>query len=181
MIDKILPTRLLWVDLEMTGLDPANQRIIEVAALVTNFELKEIARYESVVRQPVSVLENAEEWPKQNMAELFEKVKVAEKDEPTIIDELVSFIELNFPNEKAILAGNSISQDRLFIKQWWKPVDDLLHYRMFDVSSFKVWIQGVSGEEYVKKKQHRALSDIEESIDELKWSLDKLTANNCKD
>ena len=181
MTENDTPTKLLWVDLEMTGLDPSTQRIIEVAAVVTDFELNETARYEAIIRQPDEVLDAAEDWPKENMQDLFAQVREAERDEETVVSQLVAFIKENFGEEPAILAGNSIHQDRRFIRQWWVPVEDVLHYRMIDVSSFKLWIYGTQGTKMEKGEQHRALDDIQESITELKWCLEQLSSENRED
>jgi oligoribonuclease len=84
--------------------------------------------------------------------------------------EFGSFIKRNF-KEPAILAGNSVHFDRLFIKQWWPSVFDLLHYRILDVSSFKIIMQNKYHQIYTKKETHRAMDDIRESIAELKFYL----------
>ncbi len=175
MSKQDIPSKLLWVDLEMTGLEPEKQRIIEVAIVVTDFSFSEVARYESVIHQPEPVLANAEPWCKENLADLFEQVRRAEKNESTVVDEIVQFIEDNFGDEPAVLAGNSIHQDRRFIRQWWPRIEAKLHYRMFDVSSFKIWLQGAHAQQFEKTEQHRALGDIEESIEELKWCLSQLS------
>lgn len=168
------PSKLLWVDLEMTGLDPNTQHIIEVAAIVTDFELNEIARYDAIIHQPHEVLDGAEDWPKENMQELFEAVRTAEKNQAQIVAEMATFISEHWGEEPAILAGNSIHQDRRFIRTRWPEIERLLHYRMFDVSTLKIWVQGALGKEYEKSEKHRALGDIEESLAELKWSLEQL-------
>ena len=173
MGENDIPTKLLWMDLEMTGLDP-EQRIIEVAVLITDFEFNELARYEAILNQPEEVLENAEDWPKQNMQEVFKLVRESTMSEEQVIQDLVDLTKQHFGDERAVLAGNSIHQDRRFIRRWWQPLEELLHYRMIDVSSFKIWLQGAKQEEYIKKEAHRAMGDIQESIDELKWSLEKL-------
>ncbi len=170
------PTKLLWVDLEMTGLDPEKQRIIEVAVLVTDFELNELARYEAVIHQPEPVLEAAEDWPRENMSELFDQVRNAEKNEGTIVDDLEALIMEHFGDEPATLAGNSVHQDRRFIRQWWPGIEQLLHYRMLDVTTLKIWVGGSMDKQFEKGEQHRALEDIEESIVEFKWCLEQLAS-----
>jgi oligoribonuclease len=167
-------TKLLWVDLEMTGLNPQTQRIIEVAAVVTDMQLTEIARYEAIVHQPDSVLKSAEAWPRENMKPLFKEVSDSSNDEITVQTEFSAFIAHHFNEEPAVLAGNSIHQDRRFIRQWWPDVESKLHYRMLDVSSYKIWIGATSDVEYPKGEAHRALQDIQESIAEFQWSLEQL-------
>ncbi|HSW90953.1 MAG TPA: exonuclease domain-containing protein, partial [Candidatus Saccharimonadales bacterium] len=99
------------------------------------------------------------------------------KPESIVVDELTDLIHDQFASEPAVLAGNSIHQDRRFIRQWWPEVEALLHYRMFDVSSFKVWMQGKYGLEFEKKETHRALDDIDESIAELQYYLEWFRKN----
>lgn len=170
--------KLLWIDLEMTGLDPKNQRIIEVGVIVTDYDFTERARYEAVIHQPAEVLDTAEDWPKENMAELFATVSESKTDERQVIQELTQLIDTHFDGEPAVLAGNSIHQDRRFIRQWWPEVEAKLHYRMLDVSSFKIWIEATTEKAFEKTDAHRALEDIEESIAELKWSLKQLQSDN---
>ena len=168
--DLSAPQKLLWMDLEMTGLDPASQRIIEVAVIVTDYKLNELASYEAVVHQSADVLDTAEDFPKQTFGGpggLFEQVAVSQKSETQVEAELLAFVGEHF-SEPAILAGNSIHQDRRFIRQWWAELDKHLHYRMLDVSSWKVFRQGLGMPLYEKKESHRALDDIRESIAELK-------------
>ena len=162
--------KLLWIDLEMTGLDPATQRIIEVAAVVTDYQLNELGSYEAIINQSDSTLDNAEDFPKEAFGKsggLFEQVAASDKSESDVESELLAFINQHFA-EPAILAGNSIHQDRRFIRQWWPCVEGQLHYRMLDVSSWKVWRQGLGQPIYGKKESHRALEDIRESILELR-------------
>lgn len=170
MIDKTRkPTKLLWVDLEMTGLDMNNDVILEVAAEVTDFDFKTLASYEAIVFQPDEVLDNANEWAKNQhaMSGLTERVRTQGRPEQDVIHELVGFIRAQFGDEPAILAGNSIHNDRSFIKHWWPEVDALLHYRMLDVTTLKIIMQGKYGIEFEKKETHRAFDDIQASIAEL--------------
>lgn len=164
-------TRLLWVDLEMTGLDPANDRIMEVAAIVTDFDFKEIDKYQSVVYQPPEVLKRMNDWVKEMTVAngLLDRMAAAPNEQHVAI-EFKEFIANNF-KEPAILAGNSVHFDRSFIKQWWPDVFSLLHYRILDVSSFKVVMQNKYGLVFNKSENHRALEDIRESIAELKYYL----------
>ncbi len=176
-IDKhVLPTKLLWVDLEMTGLSPTKDVIIEVAVEVTNFQFKTLASYEAIISQPEDKLVEMNEWAAQQHAKsgLTERVRASGRPESDVKHELVGFIQAQFGDEPAILAGNSIHNDRSFIKQWWPEVDALLHYRMLDVSSFKVLMQGKYALEYEKKDVHRAFDDIQASIAELQYYLEWL-------
>ena len=164
--------KLLWIDLEMTGLDPAKCRILEVAAIATDWNFQELATYQSVIHQPNRVLRKADEWVQENMAELLDKSRESERSEARVTEELLDFIRKNF-GEKAdvVLAGNSIHQDRRFIRRYWPEIDSRLHYRMLDVSSYKLVAQGLKKREFKKESAHRALEDIRDSIAELQYYL----------
>lgn len=166
---NLKPTKLLWIDLEMTGLDSDKDRIIEVAVEVTNFEFKTLASYEAVISQSKKALRKMNEWSKnQHKASgLTERVKKEGRDEREVARELVGFIKAEFGDEPAILAGNSIHNDRVFIRKWWPEVEEVLHYRMLDVSSFKILMQAKYNVKFSKKDVHRAFDDIQASIAEL--------------
>lgn len=172
-----LPSKLLWVDLEMTGLDPVTDVILEVAAMVTDFQLNHIGQYRAVVQQPLDIVQQRmdmnpwyQEFP-ENRQQFLAEMPYG-RPAYDVERELITLIDQHFAGEPAVLAGNSIHNDRNFIKRWWPNVDAKLHYRMLDVSSWKVWMQGAYGEEYQKKNVHRAYDDIQESMAELKYYLD---------
>lgn len=169
-----LPTKLLWIDLEMTGLDTSKHVIVEVAAEITDFNFKTLASYEAVISQPAGVMEQIDEWSREQhtISGLLERMRGEGRDEKEVIHELVGFIQAQFGNEPATLAGNSIHNDRQFIKAWWPEVEQLLHYRMLDVSSFKVLMQAKFGVVFEKNKAHRAFDDIQASIAELQHYLE---------
>src|SRR5665213_1176968 len=178
MIDKhTVPTRLLWVDLEMTGLDPLEDVILEVAAEITDFEFKTLANYEAIVQQPRDLVVERmgkniwwKDYPN-NRDEFVRKVATGKPAEQ-VQRELIELIEQQFGDEPAILAGNSIHNDRNFIKQWWPQLDLKLHYRVLDVSAWKVVMQGKYGAQFEKKEVHRAFDDIQASIAELQYYLE---------
>jgi len=184
MIDKhAAPTKLLWVDLEMTGLDPLEDVILEVAAEVTDFEFKTLASYEAIVRQPRElVVERMGKniWWKDYPANRDEFVrKMADGKPPEQVEqELIGLVEQHFGAEPAVLAGNSIHNDRNFIKQWWPQLDLKLHYRMLDVSAWKVLMQSKYGVAFEKREVHRAFDDIQASIAELQHYLEWFKSSN---
>jgi len=175
-LKKIRPTKLLWIDLEMTGLDPKKDVILEVAAEVTDFNFKTLGSYEAIIKHSNRKLKNMNEWSlKQHKASsLTEKIQAIGRPEKDVKLELAGFIKGHFGKEPAIIAGNSIHNDRLFITRWWPEIDELLHYRMMDVSSLKIWMQGKHRVEYKKKDVHRAFDDIQASIAEFQYYLEKL-------
>jgi oligoribonuclease len=177
MFDKhAIPTRLLWVDLETTGLDPQKDVILEVVALVTDFNFKILASYKALIKQDQKTVEQRmqlnnwwEKYPKNR--KLFLRsikngvpLKQAEQD-------LIKLIDQYFKAEPAILAGNSIHYDRTYIRHWWPALNQKLHYRMLDVTTLKIIMQGKYGIDFKGKETHRALDDIQESITELRYYL----------
>jgi len=176
-IDKhAVSTKLLWVDLEMTGLDVNEHVITEIAAEVTGWDFKTIATYEAVIFHPDDVLDKANEFSKQMDAQngMFNEIRTKGRPEQDVVREFAEFIRTNFAGEPAVLAGNSIHNDRKFIAKWWPEVNDLLHYRMMDVSSWKLVMEGKYGVQFEKQETHRAAVDIRESIAELQFYLDWL-------
>lgn len=176
---KVKPTKLLWIDLEMTGLEVEVDRIIEVAAIVTDFEFKPLATFQSYVHQSEDLVKDRMNsgnfWPNypENQKVFFKQLPTA-PDTQTVEAKLIDFVKKHFEDEPAILAGNSIHNDRKFIDNEWGKFSQLLHYRMLDVSSLKIIMQGQGRGEYTKKDVHRAMSDIEASISELQYYLKKL-------
>ena len=187
MIDKhAAPTKFLWVDLEMTGLDPLQDVIIEVAAEITDADFKTLATYESIVQQPKElVVERMQkniwwaDYP-ENRDEFVRKMDTA-KPAHEVEQELIALIAEHFDGEPAVLAGNSIHSDRKFITNWWPELDLKLHYRMLDVSSWKVVMQSKFGVIFEKKEIHRAFDDIQASIAELQYYLEWFAAQRSQE
>lgn len=179
-LSKINPTKLLWIDMEMTGLDPQKCRIVEVAAIITDWNFKELDSLELVVRQSQEVIDSMEDFPRIHHAASGLTPKILngtpEAEAEAAVCELV---KKHFGDQPALLAGNSIHQDRQFIKQWWSRLDAMLHYRMLDVSAWKVVMIGKYNIQFQKSEKHRALDDIRESIAELKFYLDKAKFTNA--
>lgn len=165
---------LFWIDMEMTGLDVDREVIIEVAALVTDLNFNVLDTYEAVVKQPQYYLDRMDDWNKSHHGQsgLVAKVPFG-KDSEKVEDELMALVREHFPadQEKAILAGNSIMQDRLFINKYWPRFAALLHYRQLDVTAMKLIFNAKYGLKFQKRGAHRALDDIQDSIDELKYYL----------
>lgn len=170
--------KLLWVDLEMTGLDPEKDRILEVAAIATDWDFKEIATYTAVVKVGPRLMKSrmvGEFWEK------FPEVRAAlqaqnesGKNGRTVENELLAFVDEHFDaDDRVLLAGNSIHQDRKFIDNEWGRLSKRLHYRMLDVSAWKVVFDGKYGKQFAKPEAHRALDDIRGSIEELEYYLGK--------
>lgn len=180
MIDKhAIPTKLFWVDLEMTGLDTQEDVILEVAAEITDFNFKTLASYEARIKQKRDVVVARMQkniWWKdypQNRDEFIARLDEG-KSLKEVEQDLVALLEAQFGSEPAILAGNSIHNDRNFIKRWWPTLDLKMHYRMLDVSSLKIYMQGKYGVEFEKKEIHRAFDDIQASIAEWQYYMEWL-------
>lgn len=172
-------TRLLWIDLEMTGLDPVEDRILEVAAIVTDWNLKELATYEAVKKVGPNLVKKrmvGDFWEANTQArDGLITQNATGKNGRIVENELLAFIKKWFPDtEPVVLAGNSIHQDRKFISNEWSRLDKRLHYRMLDVSAWKVVFEGKYGKRFAKPEAHRALSDVRGSIEELQYYLKKI-------
>jgi oligoribonuclease len=167
--------KLLWIDMEMTGLDVEKEVIIEVAAIVTDLEFNEIDTYHAVIKQPQEFLDRMDAWNTEHHGESGLTAQVANGKDPALVEhELLAMISKHFGNnnkERPIIAGNSISQDRLFIAKYMQSLNAALHYRMLDVSSWKIIFNEKFKIKYEKQNTHRALDDIRESISELKFYL----------
>lgn len=174
-------THLYWLDLEMTGLDVNKEVIIEAACIVTDLNFKELESFETVVKQPQSYLDGMDAWNTEHHGKSGLTAKVPTGMEPDAVEfRLISMIDRHFPESKTnpklrpILAGNSIAQDRLFIDKHMPQLAARLHYRMLDVSSWKIMFNNKFDRVYKKQNAHRALDDIRESIGELRYYLDQI-------
>lgn len=170
---------LLWIDLEMTGLSPVDDRILEVGAIATTWDFSEVATYEAVKKVGSNLMKKrmvGEFWEKySHVRQALQTQNEQGKNGRTVENELLAFIDEHFaPDEKIILAGNSIHQDRKFIDNEWPRLAERLHYRMLDVSAFKVLFDGKYGKRFAKPEAHRAMEDIRGSIQELKYYTGKI-------
>jgi len=168
--------KLLWMDLEMTGLDPVRDRIMEVSAIATDWKLNEVGRYSAVVFVYPGLAKRrmvGEFWEKNRGTrnELLRQNVVTGRAVAEVEKELMEFVKENFCGE-VYLAGNSIYQDRKFIDRQWPKLAERLHYRMLDVSAWKIWFENVKKVKLAKMEEHRAEGDVEDSIREFRKYLE---------
>jgi len=166
---------LVWMDLEMTGLDPERERIIEMATLVTDAALEIVAEGPVIaIHQPESLLAAIDDWNQRHHGQsgLLERVRRSPVSETEAEAVTLAFLEAHLEPGKALLCGNTIWQDRRFLARYMPDLEAFLHYRMIDVSSIKELVRRwrpdlMSG--FSKTNAHTALSDIRESIAELSY------------
>ncbi|MBN2450402.1 MAG: oligoribonuclease [Lentisphaeria bacterium] len=165
---------LIWIDLEMTGLRPDVDRILEVAAVVTDSDLDVVAEGPVLaVHQPENVLQAMDEWNRTQHASsgLTERVRASLLDEHAAEECVLAFLRQHVPAGVSPMCGNSICQDRRFLYRWMPRLEAYFHYRNLDVSTLKVlaqrWFPAVF-EGVQKREAHRAIEDIRESIAELR-------------
>ena len=169
------PDNLIWLDMEMSGLLPESDRILELAVVVTDANLEVLGESPVfVVHQSDAVLDGMDAWNKgtHGRSGLIEKVKASTVDEQAASEQMIAFLKHFVPAGKSPMCGNSICQDRRFMARYMPELEAYFHYRNLDVSVFKElarrWKPTVySG--FKKASRHEALADIYESIDELKY------------
>lgn len=165
-------TRFVWLDLEMTGLDPERCAIIELGILITGPDLEPIAEIERVVWQPDDVLARMEPFVREMHTRngLLDKVRASRHSNADVEREALALVAAHCPFREGILAGNSIHQDRRFLCRHMPLFEAFLHYRQVDVSSLKVLAKTWYPDAEFRKdnKSHTALDDIRASLDELK-------------
>ena len=166
---------LVWLDMEMTGLNPDSDRIIELAVVVTNSQLEVVAESAVwVVHQPDAVLDGMDDWNKNTHGKsgLIAKVKASPLTEAEVEVQCLDFLKRHVPAGKSPMCGNSICQDRRFMARYMPKLEAWFHYRNLDVSTLKELCKRWKPEiaKGVKKGgKHEALADIYESIEELKY------------
>jgi oligoribonuclease len=168
-------SRLIWIDMEMTGLKPDSDRIIEVALVVTNGDLATVAEAPVwVVHQSDAVLAGMDAWNQgtHGRSGLIDRVRASLADEAAVEGEALAFLREHVPAKASPMCGNSICQDRRFLARWMPALEDHFHYRNLDVSTLKElarrWrpelMKGVP-----KEGKHEALADVYESIGEMRY------------
>ena len=166
---------LIWIDMEMTGLKPDTDRIIEIALVVTNSALETVAEAPVwVVHQEDGVLDGMDSWNKSTHGRsgLIGKVRESALDDAQAQAQALAFLAEHVPAKASPMCGNSICQDRRFLARWMPELEDWFHYRNLDVSTLKElcrrWqpelMKGIH-----KEGRHEALADVYESIEEMKY------------
>jgi oligoribonuclease len=174
-----LAGHLIWIDLEMTGLNPDTSVILEIAAVVTDGTLRTVAEGPDIaIHYPENTLKNMESWSRQHhrSSGLLERVRSSSVDCRKAEQEVLGFLSKHSEKGKSPLCGNSVWQDRRFLIKYMPKLEAYFHYRNIDVSSIKElakrWYPSLPV--YKKKKAHLALSDIKESINELMYYREKV-------
>lgn len=166
---------LIWLDMEMSGLLPDSDRILELAAVVTDAELNVLGESPVlVIHQNEAVLDGMDAWNKgtHHRSGLIEKVKASKLNESEATVQMIAFLKEFVPSGKSPMCGNSICQDRRFMARYMPELESYFHYRNLDVSVFKELARRWKPEIYSgfkKASKHEALADIYESIEELKY------------
>jgi oligoribonuclease len=173
---------LIWIDLEMTGLYPDTDRIIEIAVVVTDAQLgNRVEGPVFAVHQSDAALDAMDAWNKgtHGRSGLIEKVKASVIDEARAEEEVIDFLRRFVPNSTSPMCGNSICQDRRFLANYMPKLESFFHYRNLDVSTLKElakrWKPSILGG-FKKAQAHTAMADIHESIDELIYYREHLLA-----
>ncbi|RLA19980.1 MAG: oligoribonuclease [Gammaproteobacteria bacterium] len=166
---------LIWIDLEMTGLDPQNDLIIEIATVVTDKNLSILAEGPVIaVHQNDAALDAMDDWNQKHHGQsgLIDRIKASRINEAAAEKETITFLEKWVPAGASPMCGNSICQDRRFMARCMPELETFFHYRNLDVSTVKElasrWVPGLS-KGFKKKGSHQALDDVIESIEELKF------------
>ena len=170
---------LIWIDMEMSGLSPQTDRILEVALVITNSELDTIAEAPVlVIFQPEAVLDAMDSWNKSTHAKsgLIDKVRSSALAEESVEERMIAFLQDHVPPGISPMCGNSICQDRRFLARWMPQLEEYFHYRNLDVSTLKElakrWKPDILAG-LVKQGKHEALADIYDSIAEMKYYRQK--------
>lgn len=176
-------TNLVWLDLEMTGLDPSRDRIIEIATVVTDAQLNIIAEGPVMaIRQSQALLDAMDAWntKQHNQSGLVARVLASHIEEPEAEKETLAFVKQYVEKGVSPMCGNTIYQDRRFLINYMPELEQFFHYRNLDVSTLKELSRRWAPEVYrnvQKESKHLALDDIKDSINELKYYRAQLFKN----
>jgi oligoribonuclease len=170
---EAMTNRFFWIDLEMTGLDDAQDSILEAAIVVTDSNFLSLEEFHRVVFQPPEILEGMNDWCKKTHGASGLTSAVAQGTPlPVVETEILGLIDRHFnPQDRIVLAGNSVGNDKRFVDRYMTQLAQRLHYRVIDVSSFKEIFHKKYNLSFQKKNTHRAIDDIHESIRELSFYL----------
>ena len=169
------PNALIWIDMEMSGLNPETDRIIEIAIVITDAQLNTVAEAPVlVVHQPDAVLDVMDNWNKSTHKKsgLIDRVKASTLGEAEVEARIIDFLSQHVPSGVSPICGNSVHQDRRFLVRYMPKLDAYFHYRILDVSTLKELARRWKPEVLnglVKHGKHEALADIHESIEELRY------------
>ncbi|MBT1443851.1 oligoribonuclease [Shewanella sp. JM162201] len=171
---------LIWIDLEMTGLEPEVDRVLEIATLVTDQDLNILAQGPVIaIHQSDEVLAAMDDWNQQHhgASGLIERVRGSTHTEADAIAQTIAFLSNHVPKGVSPMCGNSVGQDRRFLNKYMRELEDFFHYRNIDVSTIKELVKRWDPEVmkgFKKQGTHQALLDIQESIAELKFYREKV-------
>lgn len=171
---------LIWIDLEMTGLEPEVDRILEIATLVTDQDLNILAQGPVIaIHQSDEVLAAMDDWNQEHhgASGLIQRVRESQYTEADAIAQTISFLSQHVPSGVSPMCGNSVGQDRRFLNKYMRELEDFFHYRNIDVSTIKELVKRWDPEVmkgFKKQGTHQALLDIQESIAELQFYREKV-------
>lgn len=174
-MSQLNENNLVWLDLEMTGLNPEKDRVLEIATIITDAELNIIAEGPVIaIYQAPNILEEMNSWcvDQHGKSGLTQRVQESNFSENYAEKEMLQFIKKYVPVKTSPLCGNTIYQDRRFLLKYMPTLEDYFHYRLLDVSTLKIlaqkWAPKIA-EGFTKKSTHLALQDIRDSIEELRY------------
>jgi oligoribonuclease len=174
------PNALIWIDMEMSGLDPETERVLEIAIVITDSQLNTVAEAPVlVIHQPDALLDAMDNWNKatHRKSGLIDRVRASTLTEAQAEEQMIAFLAQYVPKGVSPVCGNSVHQDRRFLVKYLPKLDEYFHYRLIDVSTLKELARRWKPEVLagmVKHGKHEALADIHESIAELRYYREQI-------